>query len=332
MSDGEQEQDSTHRESIARIKGAADGMLAQVLDLLDEEKIEERSQPPAEMGPAEEPASTGDVKAADSLDLIAPPEDRSDFKILVVENCAILRDVLVSVLRRRFHVVSAVDGWEALTQMAEAPDLVLTELDLPRVNAAEMLRHIQHMVKDIAVLAMYDAKDKDLLARAQSLGVRDALLKPFGMAELVQKVDALAQASGTHKYESVLVVCPEGHERCALYSLLDTRYRTHIATSAEAAIEMAEKHFDLLITDVSAANQSWQKLVAFFQKRHRSTPLLGLIDGSDDEIAKALARGDIDSALSRPYGFDELLLCVHDLLGIKEIDARILRSVYRELA
>ncbi len=332
MSDSEHSLHMDQLESIAKLNSAAGGMFTRVLDLLDEEKIEERSRTIQEISAPEEPASPAEAEAPDSFDIVFRSENRSDFKILLVENCPVLRALLVSVLQRKFHVLSAADGWEALRLMVERPHLILTELDLPSVDVAELLRHARHIVEDLAVLAMCDAEDKALLAATQSLGVQETLLKPFRVAELVEKVEAFAQASRAGMDHSLLVVCPHPNERYALYHLLDTRYRTHLAASAETAMETAENHFDLLIIDTAAGEYPWEDVVTFFRGHHEDIRVLALIDRKDGTIAGALKKVGIDSALLKPYAFDDLLSRVQDLLGIKKVDGHILRSVFRKLA
>jgi two-component system response regulator (stage 0 sporulation protein F) len=354
ISDTEHGLHATHLETTGRINRAAEDMLARVLELLDAESIEQSASAGREAVPESEEAAdaieqsasagrevvSGSQEAADASEVTDPiplavgfgADPRTDFKILLVEDSSTLRDTLASVLRQRFHVLSATDGWEALRLMVEQPDLILTELDLPCVDAPEMLRHARRMAADVPVLAMYGPEDKALLAAARPLGVKHALLKPFHIADLVRQVEALVDASTGQMRGSVLVVCPDATERCALYHLFDTRYRTHIAASTEAAMELADTHFDLLVVDVAAGEFPWQEVVTVFRKQHRYIKVLALTDGREGAALEALKKAGVESAMPKPYGFDDLLLRVQDLLGIKRVDRRVFRSVFRKLA
>jgi DNA-binding NtrC family response regulator len=358
MSDGERSLHTTRLESVAKVNSAANGMLAQVNDLLDEEKIKQRAetaQDPAEdvdecavpegqapgetdphtvsdeTDPVDEATSQTGLEASFCPDIVPYAENRTEFKILLVENSSTLRDLLASVLRRRFHVFSASDGWEGLQLMVERPDLILTELNLPCVDAPDMLHYARQIEADIPILAMYNPKDKALLAATQRLEVQ-GLSKPFQIADLIRQVEALAESGGRQTNDTIVVVSPDATEQRALYLLLDTRYPTHIAASAEAALKMTDTHCDLLVVDVVTEEYPWQDIVASFRKDNRSVRVLALTDGKDKAIFKALKKVGVNSAILKPYAVDDLLLRVRDLLGIREIDGRIFRSVYRKLA
>ncbi len=321
------------QETVGQINRAAEVMLAQVLELLDAEKVEQNAAAEREVVSENPEVATASETASPpplAVDFLA--DVRTDFKILLVEDSSTLRDILANVLRRRFHVLSAPDGWEGLRLMMERPDLILTELNLPCVDAPEMLRHARRMAADVPVLAMYDPQDKGLLAAARPLGVKHALLKPFHIADLVKQVEALAEASTTQMGDSVLVVCPDATERYALYHLFDTRYRTHTAASAEEAMEAADTHFDLLVVDLAAEELSWREVVNFFRKQHGYVKVLALTDGRQKAAMGSLKKAGVESAMLKPYGFDDLLLRVQDLLGIKRVDERVFRSVFRKLA
>ncbi len=132
--------------------------------------------------------------------------------------------------------------------------------------------------------------------------------------------------------DSIVVVSPDVTELHALYHLFDTRYPTHIVASAEAAMEMTDTHFDLLVVDIPSEKYAWQNVVLSFRKYNRAIKVLALTDGKDRTTLTALRNVGADSAIRKPYAVDDLLRCVRGLLGIKDIDGRLLRSVYRGLA
>lgn len=316
-------------------------MLTRVLELLDTETIQESAAADRKDASADRevvPGSQDTTAAAEQAIGPAPPvmdfatAARADFKILLVEDSLTLRNVLANVLRQRFRVLSAPDGWEGLRLLAERPDLILTEIVLPRVDGRELLRYARQISADVPVLAMYDPQHKDLLAAAQRLGVKHALMKPFRIADLVGRVQTLADSRAEQVSRSILVVCPDETERDALYHLFDTRYRTHVAASTDAAVALADTHFDLLVVDAVADGLSWQKVVSVFRKEHRYVKVVALTDGKDEAALGALRKAGVESAILRPYGFDDLLLRVQNLLGIKRFDERIFRSVFRKLA
>jgi len=345
-----------HLELVAKINRTANDLLGQVQETLDEEKIKERARSAAPTnisapeGEALTPvpgvatlAGTG-CESQEGLSTQAAPvgvtapstcatdlfaQRRSDAKVLVVAGSSSVRELLVGALRPMFHVLAAADGWEALQLMVERPDVIVSEVNLERVDFVDLVGHARGMASDVAVLAMHDAWDGALLAVAQQRGVREFLQKPFPIAAVVDKVGVLASSRGTQPNKSVLVVCPDPHEGHALYHLLDARYRTHLAPSIEAARDAAGTCFDVLIVDTAAGDGRWQEVVVRHRSSNKKIPVLALVDGTCRSIIKPLRQLRVNAALRKPYSCDDLLAQVRSLLGIKEMDGRVLRSVLR---
>ena len=114
--------------------------------------------------------------------------------VLVVEDNPDLRELLVRTLRAHYRVTSARDGEEAL-EMARAhpPELVLTDMMMPKMSGEELLQHLSedpklHQVPVVVLTAKVDdALKLEVLARGQA---DDFLAKPFTPAELLARVRA----------------------------------------------------------------------------------------------------------------------------------------------
>jgi two-component system chemotaxis sensor kinase CheA len=68
-----------------------------------------------------------------------------EWRVLVVDDSELTRDMLVSLARRtRLRVVEAVNGREALSKMAGSPpDLILTDLDMPIMDGFELIAKVR---------------------------------------------------------------------------------------------------------------------------------------------------------------------------------------------
>jgi two-component system cell cycle response regulator DivK len=113
-------------------------------------------------------------------------------KILVVDdqedNRRILRDLLAVA---GFDVVEAADGLEAVTRaQAEAPDLILMDIQLPGIDGYEATRRIKALpalqaVPLIAVTSYALSGDE---GRALEAGCDGYVTKPFSPRALLAKV------------------------------------------------------------------------------------------------------------------------------------------------
>ena len=112
-------------------------------------------------------------------------------KLLLVEDHEELWDFLSRRLRKRgFEVVLAFDGKEALEQVAaQAPDLVLLDMDLPVMDGwsvARTLRERADATPIIALTAHAMSGDKE---KAIAAGCDDYHAKPVDFARLLTQVD-----------------------------------------------------------------------------------------------------------------------------------------------
>jgi DNA-binding response OmpR family regulator len=118
----------------------------------------------------------------------------SHCRILVVEDDADLRDLMVEILRLEGYVVSeAADGRAALRSLRTVqPDVVLLDVEMPDLDGWKTLERIRE-VTDVRVMFVTARTDVSDRVRGLEDGADDYLTKPFVRAELVARVGALAR-------------------------------------------------------------------------------------------------------------------------------------------
>jgi DNA-binding response OmpR family regulator len=128
-------------------------------------------------------------------------------KILLVEDEQRLREGLVDLLSAAEHEVTAVgDGRAALDAgLAEAFDLVLLDLMLPQVDGIEVCRRLRQARPSLPIL-MLTARgaEKDKVA-GFAAGADDYVTKPFGVRELLARVNAFARRASAAPAEPEIV-------------------------------------------------------------------------------------------------------------------------------
>src|SRR5438067_13886313 len=116
-------------------------------------------------------------------------------RVLVVEDEVRLARQIASALTEAGHDPIIVhDGERALREATSTPfDLIVLDIILPRMDGFNVLRHLhsQHVASRVLILtARGEVKDRVTGLR---LGADDYLPKPFAMAELVARVNALGR-------------------------------------------------------------------------------------------------------------------------------------------
>lgn len=113
-------------------------------------------------------------------------------KILVVddrqENLLFLAD---SVLRSEgYEVITAMDGKQALDKaLNEKPDLVITDLRMPKMDGLEMMAALRKADAHIPVILTTFYGSEQAAIEAFRLGARDYIVKPYDVAEMLESVE-----------------------------------------------------------------------------------------------------------------------------------------------
>ena len=114
--------------------------------------------------------------------------------LLVDADPASVRVLEVSLKKAGYSVTTATDGQDALSKLElSAPDLILTDTRLPRVDGYELVRRIKEVpeLASLPVVFLTSQKSVEDKIRGLELGVEDYLTKPIFVRELIARVQLL---------------------------------------------------------------------------------------------------------------------------------------------
>ncbi|HZT75834.1 MAG TPA: response regulator [Vicinamibacterales bacterium] len=123
------------------------------------------------------------------------------FTVMVVDDSLSMRHVLSNAVKRAgWNALQARDGLDALEQIERAaprPDLVLLDIEMPRMDGYEFLSTIRTQAKyaSLPVVMLTSRGGDKHREKAMSLGATDYVVKPFQEDALIEKVDGLIRAS-----------------------------------------------------------------------------------------------------------------------------------------
>ncbi len=111
---------------------------------------------------------------------------KNGISILVVDDEPVLRELLKKILTREgFQVDAAVDGQEAQEKMSrEKYHLVVSDIEMPRVDGFELLKIIKRDYPDTAVIMMTSFGDSYAVKDCLVLGADEYITKPFKSFEI----------------------------------------------------------------------------------------------------------------------------------------------------
>jgi two-component system, OmpR family, KDP operon response regulator KdpE len=116
--------------------------------------------------------------------------------VLVVEDDRNIVDLIRSnLLARGHHVVVSRDG-SGLMRLLEQhdPDIVLLDLMLPDADGFDLCRELRER-SDVGILVVSARRGETDKVRALNLGADDYLTKPFGIEELLARINATLRRS-----------------------------------------------------------------------------------------------------------------------------------------
>jgi DNA-binding response OmpR family regulator len=155
-------------------------------------------------------------------------------RVLLVEDDARVAGALESAMRRRGYELLRVST--AAAALAAPPvDLVLLDLGLPDRDGIEVCRELRRRsdVAIIAVTAREEERDRCLGLRS---GADDYVVKPFGLAELQARIDAVMRRAARSAARRSTVTAGR----------LTVDLDAHLATIDGAEVTLTRKEFDLL--------------------------------------------------------------------------------------
>ncbi|MCH7990099.1 MAG: response regulator transcription factor [Planctomycetes bacterium] len=121
--------------------------------------------------------------------------------ILLIEDDREISSTIHGVLQASgYHVVVALNGLDGQKMIkSESPDLVITDMMMPRMGGfpvLEYLKSLDNPPKVIMITANEGGRHK---AYAEMLGIDDYLRKPFAMDLLLESVKRVLNSSGEEK-------------------------------------------------------------------------------------------------------------------------------------
>ncbi|MES2193682.1 MAG: response regulator [Pseudomonadota bacterium] len=118
-------------------------------------------------------------------------------RVLVIDDSSLVRLYYRSALESAgFAVEQAINGIEAMEKVLSEPfDLVLVDVNMPRMDGFTFLRSLRSRADDVATipaLMISTESDTQDVAEARAAGANFYLVKPVAEAELVRHVRVLA--------------------------------------------------------------------------------------------------------------------------------------------
>jgi DNA-binding response OmpR family regulator len=172
--------------------------------------------------------------------------------VLVVDDEAIVREVLSRYLVRDGYSVETAEDGEAALRSFEAgePDLILLDLMLPKLDGTEVFSRIRERSETPVIMLTARGQETDRIVGLET-GADDYVTKPFSPREVVARVRAVLRRAGHRSRDNGEPLVFDGLE-------IDPRSRK--VRSDRRPVSLTPKEFDVLELLASNAGTVFTRL------------------------------------------------------------------------
>jgi DNA-binding response OmpR family regulator len=156
--------------------------------------------------------------------------------LIIEDDPSILKGLELNLRLEGYRVLAARDGEEGLRELrAATPDIVVLDIMLPKKDGLEVLRELRVRDAGLPVLVLSAKGQEADKVLGLSLGADDYMTKPFGLAELLARIRALARR-GRRAEDAPSVA----------FGNVTVDLRARRVAVAGREVEMTAREFDLL--------------------------------------------------------------------------------------
>ncbi len=124
------------------------------------------------------------------------------YKLLIVDDDRELLKMLKEFFGiKHYFVMTAEDGAAALKKIEEKPDVILLDVNMPKIDGIEVCRRIRDKVSCPILFLTAKADEQDRVKGLMS-GGDDYILKPFSLKELEARIGAHLKREERHRIKS----------------------------------------------------------------------------------------------------------------------------------
>ena len=187
--------------------------------------------------------------------------------VLVADDNADMRQYIVRLLGPHFRTEVALDGEAALAAArARTPDLVLTDVMMPRLDGFGLLQALRAdpRTSDVPVIMLSARAGEESRIEGLQEGADDYLVKPFSAKELLARVKAHLKMARMRREASAAIQASEEKFRAFVSASSDVVYRMNADWTEMHCLQGRE-----FIADTHEPNRSWlEKYIHPDDQRH----------------------------------------------------------------
>jgi len=161
----------------------------------------------------------------------------------------IIKEFIAPEVKELFLAKDGLDGWA--TYLKKCPDIVITDINMPKMNGLEMARKIRHLNPSVPILILSAYNEKEMLFEAIDMKVEGYIVKPIDLFNLLNQLGEISNNLLEFRKEKELLKKLERRVFIDPVSGVSNRY--HFETELQNALKRVSSNGDrlaLLLIDI----------------------------------------------------------------------------------
>ncbi|RZL41085.1 MAG: response regulator transcription factor [Pedobacter sp.] len=121
-------------------------------------------------------------------------------KILIVEDDVFMQAILEEILSSTYSIEMRSNGMDALAflQNGNIPDLVIADLNTPKLNGLQLIEQVKvsDFFNSVPIIILSGEESSDKRIKCLDAGADDFIVKPFNPAELEARIRVVLRRMG----------------------------------------------------------------------------------------------------------------------------------------
>lgn len=255
-----------------------------------------------------------------------------NIKVLLVEDDDMARKRLKRVIEKEgYEVIAAHDGLEGLELFkSERPDVVITDVKMPKIDGIEVMHRIKEMSKITEVILITGHGDVDMAILALRDGALDYIKKPIDIDQLIMSLGRAKEKIQERKKitvrNTILILEDDEKTREKLGKIyIKEGYKVFIAPDGEEGLKIfSENKIDIILTDLRMPKMNGLKFISEVKKITTDCEFIVLSGFGDEADAIEAMRNGAINFIAKPIDLEQLLLSTQKAIDKLELQ----RSYY----
>jgi DNA-binding NarL/FixJ family response regulator len=198
----------------------------------------------------------------------------SRIRVLIADDHTLVRESLVNALQREDDidvVAQAADGPDTIDRALQVrPDLVVTDISMPRLSGIEVVRRLREALPDTRVLVLTMHQEDEYVLQAVRAGASGYMVKDSAVSELLEAVRCVCSGRGYFGPQAAQALAeqlqhperdlgdPYGHltarEREVFHLIAEGLTTKEIARQLDISAKTAENHRGRVMAKLGVRN------------------------------------------------------------------------------